>query len=466
VISRNTKGAGPPTLLIATVSLLCTFLLSVAPSLSEFKSGALVLAVPHLVVVATVLWAEWRVAGTVLTAFGVFSIAYTVVVSVPFLSSSSDAGHLTLASNIVAKAGFVYSCFYLAALIAYFGTRSARRKRDMTAVWAQSIGAVSHLALFAFLAASAHVVLVLYSSDLSIATIWRDPRAMIFAGSEAGASWLTIAQSTCFDLFCAAYAVAWMAGLRVGRRLFFGACIVALALLGGYKFGFVIPLICVLVYAGHVRVTNSMFIRGGVVLLSLVTVAFWWRDGVEPVNIAEEIVKYNHAFYYAGRAISEYEPTAELLNKAVGDFLITPVPRVIWPGKPREYGLARGVLDYELLPRGAAIEGRAYTTMGLAETWLALGIVGVLLHGAIIGLLMALAWDWIGSRELYKVLTGLLMAKHGYLFLRTGLFDTYWYFVLAVFVAARLLSLGSVSRPIALRSSRERGTLRSLGMVS
>jgi hypothetical protein len=150
----------------------------------------------------------------------------------------------------------------------------------------------------------------------------------------------------------------------------------------------------------------------------------------------------------------------------VGDFLITPVPRVIWPGKPREYGLARGVLDYELLPRGAAIEGRAYTTMGLAETWLALGIVGVLLHGAIIGLLMALAWDWIGSRELYKVLTGLLMAKHGYLFLRTGLFDTYWYFVLAVFVAARLLSLGSVSRPIALRSSRERGTLRSLGMVS
>jgi hypothetical protein len=171
----------------------------------------------------------------------------------------------------------------------------------------------------------------------------------------------------------------------------------------GQKMSFLVMGLALLCYLARVLPKRRYVVQiiTAVPLAGLLGVLFVWR-GVAPDMLVEELQLYIHQFWVLGKSSSALEPNIEYGQTAVEGLLAYFVPRAVWPDKPVDLFL----LQSTIYPQVFGITFEQDTTVivpGVTEAWLALGVLGCAISGAILG--------WFVGRIQSLAATGNLLCR-------------------------------------------------------
>lgn len=399
--------------------------------------------VPHLIAILAALRVDMSRERAIVTPLAAMSLAYAVIVLIPigFFAPTPRETLQAPTFNDLAVGSWYHLLFFSVFCLTYLFIRNRKSwgggaKRlattnsvsvDFRWIFALSAGTwTMNMLLIVFIG---HVNLLLYALN---------PQAFFEQVRYSGINAAQSLREACYLLFCAAFAVEL--GRRPSRKLI-AACVFYIAvysITSGYKHNWFEPLVAILVVRGFI---SRRSLRGPLALSIIVAVigiplAFSWRDHVH-TDVAKTLLNYDEPFYFGSRAMVELSPKLEYFEKGVEDLLITPIPRAIWPSKPELYGLTNEVLMPALYGDDELSVVRSFPTMGLAEAWIALGALGIILSGLLIGALFAAsATAMTQARSPGRVLWGIAVCASCYDILRVGIFATFDYNLLFLYLLA------------------------------
>jgi len=270
------------------------------------------------------------------------------------------------------------------------------------------------------------------SSDSVLATIIA-PMSGFVSRVYGGNNWMSVPYTVSYTIFATTGTLAWAWKMSTRLNTVTALMIGLNTLVGPSKGSLLLPFLTLLVCRGFIerRMINRTVIMLGAAVAIGLPVLFVWHNDIDTNQMAETLVTYNHLFYYTARTCTELEPSADHLAQALSDLVIAPVPRALWANKPSEWGLTRRVLDHHMYSNYVG-DIRSFTTMGLSEAWLALGVAGIVASGLCFGLLI----HWCGRlmsdrRKPGNLIIGMLLVCSYYPLLRVGFLDFYCYYLLA-----------------------------------
>jgi hypothetical protein len=426
--------------------------------LQQIAAPSAALLAPHLLVLTIAIALDMRGNATFITPASCFAIPYVVVVLLPIAINDAYGNPHHASEDALGVGSLYYLLFTVACMVTYSTMRRPRRshtipylmssKRDLdrfvTFAWCISVVTfVGHLLL---LHSVARVDLVQYVTN---------PRTQFGQARFSGINWAMTIRQGAFVL----YSVAW--ALRLASRpsgwlaAIGGIYMLVVAALAATKWNFVVPLLAYIVCRGYVFRTLRLRVLAPLALILVISlpVAFAWRDYATQENLTTTLLDYNEVFYFAARTMSELKPDPAYLEQGLYCLAISAVPRNLWAEKPVEYDLTNTVLSRHFFGRNLA-RVRAFTTMGLAEAWIAAGPVGIVLSGVALGALLALAGKCVtGAKSLGHVVFGVFVLMSCYLYLRVSIFDTLVPVTIGVGLSSILIlnGLGRIMRRLAGR---------------
>ena len=442
------------------VVYVLTLVLHVSLSIHATYASAWLFVVPHVLVLLSLLMLERRRHGTVVTPTGMFVAVYAVVIVVPIAINDLAVSSLWLDFTRLSKGSEIHLVFLIVCALVYqlfhrcSGVPSSVENIPGVEWIRQYYWFVLGSSVFFTVVGLASLVAL---GGLNLVEFIANPISM-FEARWSGGNWASLISGAFFSLFVVILV------LRMGRDLskaglVGGAVFVLLQTISsGSKGGFFFPLSSLLMVHGFVKRRLGRFSLAliALVLAILVPLSFGWRGAFAPgSSILETLVDYNHVFYYSSRAFVEIRPDVRYFEQALVDLAITLIPRALWGDKPIEYGLTRRVLDYEF--RGTTWSlpvVRSFVTMGLAEVWVALGIPGIVLSGAILGfLLSAAARNLERPTSLGRFAYAVFLVGSIYPIMRGAFLNTYIYNMIITYLVA--LAVDRVARHLYLHGQQK-----------
>ena len=476
---RYKTGKGPsvatPAGICATL-LFCGILGALAwcIALGEHELFPNDLIVVHALIIVPLFISEILRHRTVVTPLTIFGLMYTVIVILPLMLNDSQYNHDRLIRGDEVAGTQAFVVLASVALFVHFAARRfGGRKRPLSI--APPRYDVRRFWMIAFfwsaLATVVHLASLITLGGFGMLGFIIDPRSTFAATQISGANWAMPLRSAIYAVFVAIVVVAQRRSLTSREKASSWIYTAAYVATSGAKNTMFLPLVSMAVvylfYLGA-RVNRTIVT---IVLAASIAVAiplsFVWRDKVEANSVSKALVGYNMVFRYTARAVNNIEPDVAYLGSALYSLVISPVPRAMWHDKP-SVSLSRNVLDYEFYHSTQLPDVRPYSTMGLAEIWISLGWVGIVITGVVFGVLLAVASAGLSDgRSLPWVLTAVVICESLYFILRVGIIDFYMVsFVFSlwiVYVFGRLSVVGGGK--VAARGSSAGRSVSQVGGV-
>jgi len=400
-------------------------------------------AISHAAVLAAVSLADRKRHNAPVGPFGVFSCAYVLVVLLPLVMQPGMPAPYRLTYDAAVKGSGYYLSFLIICALCYTGVQLSRL--PLRKVLREDSRVLHAFFVYAWWLSASTWLVHIYSLasignvDLLAYLIW--PGGQFEHARFSGINWIMFLKQCAYNVFCVAFAL--RACYRC-RRLVLALGVVYMVLFsltGGYKANFFLPVVSVLFAHALVlrrgRVWHLLLV--GALLAGGIPAAFMWRDRAD---LRSQFVAYNHVFYYAARTFAETTPDSRYFVVAMRDLAVTPVPRMFWGQKPAVYGLTNTDLTQHFFGRQSAYARGGFTTMGLAEAWIALGPLGIALSGAVAGILLGLGARALALKDgCRRTGYALFVLASSYMLLRVSIFDTFVYALALTYVLSRLVEV-------------------------